>query len=603
MADQALAPPPDGVALPRTTPAAPRRGPRVRIAAKIFGTALTLVALLAVVAVFSTRNIGRVRTEMLAIAEVFTPLAYVASAIEIHQVEQELQLERALGAVGGASTAGPPKEGGGPVAALRAEGRGIDEQLAEATRLLDEGAVHAQRPEDHAELASLRERFRGIDREHHGFEERALAVLARLERGDRQAVAALLEPLPREEAEFVAELDRLRQDLERYSQASAQAAVTHQEQILRLNTIITIAAILAGILFAGVITSGLVRPIRRLVQGTADVEKGQLEVAVPVTSGDEIGTLTESFNSMVAQLRANERVKQTFGQYVDPRIVEQLLEQTGAAAAAGERRQVTVAFTDIRGFTGLAEILTPAALVLVINRYFTLMSDVVVQHGGIVDKFIGDAVMAFWSPPFVAPGEDATRACVAALRQAQQLQVLRAELPELLGFRKGAPDVGIRIGLASGEAIVGSIGSDRVKGFTVMGDTVNVASRLEGVGKVYGTQILIAEDTRRQAGGAIETREIDSIRVIGREDPLRVFELLGEAGTLDEETTQLRAAFERGLASYRGRDLAAARAHFTRCLEIRPGDGPAAVFLDRLARLQHAPPAAEWDGVWTLTSK
>jgi adenylate cyclase len=578
---------------------AARRGPGLPIASKIFGIALTLLLLLAVVAILSTRNIGRVRGEMQAVAEVFMPLAAVASAVQVHQVEQELQLERAIGSYRATPPARPAAQRA--TEALAAEGRLVDDRIATAQALIADWDARTTRPEDRAELAALRERLVALEREHGGFEGRAMAALARLERGELESAAGLLEELPREEAEFTAELQRLRTDVQAYAQASAVEAAEHQRQILRLNTFITAAAIVAGLLFAGIITSGLVRPIRRLLQGTTDVEQGRLDVSVPVTSGDEIGTLTEAFNAMVEQLRAKERIKQTFGQYIDPRVVEQLLAQT--AVAAGERQHVTVAFADLRGFTGVAENLTPTALVQVINRHFTLMAEPVVHGGGIVDKFIGDAVMAFWSPPFVSPDEHAKRACLAALQQLRQMDVLRRELPDLLGFRKGIPEVGVRIGLASGEAVVGSIGSDRVKGFTVMGDTVNVASRLEGAGKVYGTEILISEETRVQAADAIEVREIDSIRVAGRGEPLRIFELLGEANSVDEVTSRLRTTYERGLASYRARDLAGARAHFAACLEIRPEDRPSAVFLERLARHETSPPAGAWDPVWTLSSK
>jgi class 3 adenylate cyclase len=574
-----------------------RRGPRVRIAAKIFGIALALLVLLAIVAVLSTRSIGRVRGEIVVVAELFTPLASLASAVHVHQLEQEIQLERAIARYARTQDAVSFDDASRLVIA---EGRLVDERIASALDLIADWWDRLPRPEDRVELAVLRERFMALEREHGGFEGRALDALEHLARGDRAGGEALLARLPQEEEEFTRELSRLRQYLEDYAATSAAEAADHQQQILRLNTFVTIAAIVAGLLFAGIITSGLVRPIRRLVEGTAEVEGGRLDVHVPVTSGDEIATLTESFNAMVEQLRAKERIKETFGQYIDPRIVEQLLAES--VAAAGERRQLTVVFTDIRGFTGVAEHLTPTALVSVINRYFTLMSDPVVQSGGIVDKFIGDAVMAFWSPPFVPPAEHARHACLAALQQLRQLQVLQQELPELLGLRKGAPSIGLRIGIASGDAVVGSIGSDRVKGFTVMGDTVNVASRLEGVGRIYGTEILLSEETRVQAAGAIEVREIDSIRVSGREDPLQIYELLGERESLSDETATLREAFERGLASYRALDITGARAHFEACLEICPGDRPSAVFLERLAWLEAAPPPS-WDGVWTLTSK
>ena len=582
----------------------PRRKARVPIATKIFGIALALLLLLAAVAVLSTRNISRVRAELLAVADVFTPLSHLASSVQIHQVEQELHMERALAGIGrvqaGSSTS---QRAAAAAAAVQSEGRLVDERIKQAEQLIDEGALRVTREADRTELAVLRERLRAVEHEHHGFERRAMAILDAVQSGQREGADMLLGQLEQDEDEFVAELDRLRKDVQAYSQGSSAEAAEHQQQVLRLNMLITGAAVISGLLFAGIITMGLVRPIARLVQGTTEVEQGQLEVNVPVTSRDEIGTLTASFNAMVEQLRVKERIKQTFGQYIDPRVVEQLLQQSATVGAAGERRNVTVAFTDIRGFTSLGEHLTPAALVQVINRYFSLMAEPVVQEGGIVDKFIGDAVMAFWSPPFVGPGEHARRACSAAIRQVHQLQQLRKEMPDLVGLRRGTPDIGVRIGIATGDAIVGSIGSDRVKGFTVMGDTVNVASRLEGAGKVYGTTILISEEAREQAGPAIETREIDSIRVAGRQEPLRIYELLSIETPLDDETARLRDTFERGLASYRARDVATARAHFESCLRIRPEDGPSRVFLERLSRVGADALPADWDGVWTLTSK
>jgi adenylate cyclase len=569
---------------------------RIQIAVKIFGIALALLVLLATVAWISTRNVERVRQELLEVSDFFTPLTYLASSMEIHQLEQAVQIERALGA----AAAGTP----GPVRAALAEigrqGQLIDERIAQSMQLVQEGSARATSRADVAEFAALGAQLHAIEREHHGFETRAVQAIEALLAG-APLPATLRADLEREEREFVDELNATRKQLQAFSQASAAEAAAHQARILRLNIVVTAAAIVSGLLFAAIITSGLVQPIRRLVKGTLDVERGDLDTHVPVTSRDEIGALTESFNRMTEQLRLKERIKQTFGTYVDPRVVERLLEQTAGAAGAGERQRVTVAFTDIRGFTPLAENLTPPVLVQVINRYFTLMAEPIVRHGGVVDKFIGDAVMAFWSPPFVSAEDHPASACLAALEQQAQLEQLRRELPDLVGFRKGVPEIGVRIGLATGDAVVGSIGSDRVKGFTVMGDTVNVASRLEGIGRIYGTSILMSEETRQLAGAAIETREIDCIRAPGKQDPVRIYELLAAAGGLDEATARLRDSFELGLAAYRAKDLASARSYFETCLAIRPGDRPSEVFLERLQRLSAEPLPAGWDGVWTLT--
>jgi adenylate cyclase len=270
---------------------------------------------------------------------------------------------------------------------------------------------------------------------------------------------------------------------------------------------------------------------------------------------------------------------------------------------AGEKKQVTVFFSDIAGFTPIGERLSSVGVVRLINEYLSLASAPIIENHGVIDKYIGDEVMAFWCTPFVEAGEEARLACRAALAQFEQLEILRERLPDVTGLRKDLPEVHIRVGLASGEALVGSIGSDYARNFTAMGDTVNLGSRLEGANKVYGTRILICEQTRTAAGDAVETREIDWITVAGKREPLRVFELLSPAGRLSPARERARTAFEAALSAYRARDWPAAEAGFTACLDHDRDDGPARVFRERVARLRTAPPADDWDGVWRLSGK
>ena len=219
---------------------------------------------------------------------------------------------------------------------------------------------------------------------------------------------------------------------------------------------------------------------------------GELDETLAVTSQDEIGYLTVAFNSMVEQLRAKERMRETFGRYVDPRIVERLI--SGAALATeGQRRVMTVLFCDVKGFVGVSEEMTPQGLVKVMNRYFSTMSAPIHQHGGIIDKYIGDAIMAYWGPPFTADGDQAQFASLAALDMLDRVAPFRAELPDLLGLKNVPISFDIRVGIATGEALVGSVGSEVMMSYTVMGETVNLASRLEGANKLYGSRILVSE--------------------------------------------------------------------------------------------------------------
>jgi class 3 adenylate cyclase len=247
--------------------------------------------------------------------------------------------------------------------------------------------------------------------------------------------------------------------------------------------------------------------------------------------------------------------------------------------------------------------MTPVGLVNVLNRYLSVISEPVRRNRGIIDKYIGDAVMAFWGPPFTGAEEQARLACLAALEQLAALPAFQAELPDLMGVRRGVPEVAIRVGIATGEVVVGNIGSEQTRSYTVIGDTVNFASRLEGAGKAYGTRVLISEATQRLAADAVETREIDTVLVVGKSEPERIFELLGRKGEVAAERLELRDAFEAALVAYRRQGWEEAEAGFGKCLAIDPEDGPSRVFVSRIAHFRSQPPSADWNGAWALESK
>jgi adenylate cyclase len=264
---------------------------------------------------------------------------------------------------------------------------------------------------------------------------------------------------------------------------------------------------------------------------------------------------------------------------------------------------MTILFCDMKDFTTFSEGMTPAALVTVLNRYLSVMSDPVRRHNGIIDKYIGDAIMAFWGPPFTGADEQARLACLAALDQLTGLAAFRAELPDLMGLKRGFPEIDLRIGIATGDVVVGSIGSEQTRNYTVIGDTVNLASRLEGANKTYGTRVLISEATNRLAADTVETREIDSALVVGKTEPQRIFELLGRKGEVASERLALRDASVEALDAYRRGAWEEARIGFEACLAIDPCDPPSKVFLGRIAQLRTTAPCTSWNGVWSLVEK
>jgi adenylate cyclase len=380
---------------------------------------------------------------------------------------------------------------------------------------------------------------------------------------------------------------------------------TNEQQlnILRLNGILFAFAAIVGLGFFLVLTHRLQRSLSELLVGTKEVETGRLDVALRVTSHDEIGRLTESFNHMVGQLKENERVKDTFGKYLDPRIVSRLIDVQGDSASLSERRPATLFFSDIKGFSTMSENLTASAMVNLLNSYFSAVTKEIRDKQGIIDKFIGDAVMAFWTVPFSAGDQHAANACLAALAQQEAIVAFRLELPQITGLRRDAPDFAVRMGLATGEVVIGTIGSDVTKSYTVIGDVVNIASRLEGVNKAYGTQIIIEEATYRLAQNVIEARELDLLTVVGKSEPVRVYELVCRSGERTPELSELHEMFAAGLTAYRAQDWQTASVRFAECLARKAEDGPSLVFQHRVQILRATPPPPDWDGVWRHTEK
>jgi len=391
--------------------------------------------------------------------------------------------------------------------------------------------------------------------------------------------------------------------MRRLAGAAIVGTRAYQRHVVKIGLVLLAIAALLGITVAAAVTLGLVRPVRRLLAGTAAVEGGALDTVVPVTSRDEIGRLTQSFNSMVGELRVKAQIRETFGKYVDPRIVAGLIDRPELTDPKGSRREMTILFCDMKDFTTFSEGMTPAALVSVLNRYLTVMSDPVRLHNGIIDKYIGDAIMAFWGPPFTGADEQARLACLAALDQRAGLAAFRAELPDLIGLKRGFPEIDMRIGIATGDVVVGSIGSEQTRNYTVIGDTVNLASRLEGANKTYGTRVLISQATCHLAADMVETREIDSVLVVGKTEPQRIFELLGQKGEVARERLALRDAYSEALDAYRRKAWGEARAGFESCLTIVPCDPPSKVFLGRIAQFHAAAPCTSWNGVWSLVEK
>lgn len=307
------------------------------------------------------------------------------------------------------------------------------------------------------------------------------------------------------------------------------------------------------------------------------------------------GSTTLAQYSIVGRLRR--KLRKTFDKVLQREVVDQLLREPWRLHLGGEERELTVLFSDLESFSSLAERLPPDGLVASLNSYFTRFAAVLLETGAYIDKYIGDGVMAVWGAPREDP-RHARTACLAALRLRDELARLGAE-----GGKGAGRFPATRIGINSGRMVVGMVGSEGAAHYTVMGDEVVIASRLEGANKVYGTRVLVGERCYELAREAVAAREIDLVVLKGKTKPLRIFEPLGEASCLDGAVRAKMELFAAGLELYRARRWAEARERFEELLSADPGDGPARELAKRCERFAAEPPPPSWGGEFVMVEK
>ncbi|HEY5512438.1 MAG TPA: adenylate/guanylate cyclase domain-containing protein [Geomonas sp.] len=295
----------------------------------------------------------------------------------------------------------------------------------------------------------------------------------------------------------------------------------------------------------------------------------------------------EAYRNLVVE-RKGRYLKKAFSSYLSQELVDEIVKNPDRLRLGGEKREVTVLFSDIRGFTTLSESLSPEDLVQLLNEYLSPMTRIVLEEKGTLDKFIGDAVMAIFNAPLDLPGHQAS-ACRVALRMIARLHELNQEFA-----RRGIAAIDIGVGINTGEAVVGNMGADLRFDYTAIGDNVNLASRLEGLTKYYGARIVVTGATREAAGDEFIFREIDLVRVKGKQKPVAVYELM-------VDNPEIIPPFAEGLKLYRGRDFAGALQLFDRL--AAGGDGPAALYVGRCRAFLANPPDAGWDGAFVARSK
>ena len=382
--------------------------------------------------------------------------------------------------------------------------------------------------------------------------------------------------------------------------ASLDDALAPMNRLLRTITLVGVGAVVVAFVACRWIARRIARPIGTLVVESERIGRGEFDVTLDTDRKDELGDLARGFTHMAKGLAQRDFIKDTFGKFVDPSVVATLIADPKRLRPGGEQRVQTVLMSDVANFTRLGEKLTPEQLVLLLNEYLGACADIVANEKGVVDKFIGDAVVAFWGPPLT--DDHAERACRAALRMADAAASMNARCAAL-----GVAPLKVRIGIATGEMIVGNIGSPSKFNYTVMGDVVNLCARLEGVNKLYSTTILATRATAQSLGAGWVWRELDVVRVVGRGAGEPIVEIMAAPSPASADTTgkdELRRdRFVAARAHYLRREWPRAREAFEALAREFPADNAAAAMALRCARLEAIPPEPGWDGVWTLDVK
>jgi adenylate cyclase len=337
----------------------------------------------------------------------------------------------------------------------------------------------------------------------------------------------------------------------------------------------------------------LAAPVARLAGATREIGTGHYDHRVEITSNDELGQLGRAFNDMAAGLKQRVFFESALRRYLAGPVVEELIRDPSRLRLGGEKREVTVLFFDVAGFTPLAEQMAPDELVAFVNQYSDMLVEAVFRNGGTLDKFIGDAVMAYFGAPIEQP-DHAARACKAAVDMQRAIAEFAARSTD-----KRMRGLSGRVGVHTGMAVLGNMGSTHFMNYTVMGDTVNLASRLVNLNKLYRTPTMATESTIGLAGSAGASRELDRVRVKGRAEPVRIFELFGEGSAPPPDAL---VAYGEGLVHYRERRFLEAQKAFKRARAR--GDGACAdVMAERCVALAAQGPPPDWDAVHNVLEK
>lgn len=352
--------------------------------------------------------------------------------------------------------------------------------------------------------------------------------------------------------------------------------------------VIELLLLLFGLLLSGWVARRVAKPLERITEEQRRIQDlrldGEFELKSPIV---EVDSLSRSLGAMRTSLRA-------FQIYMPAELVRELILRGEDAALGGQERELSILFVDIAGFTSISEELKPEELMLQLSEYLGLLAEIIRAHSGTVDKYLGDGVMAFWGAP-VLSDHHASDACRAALECRNRIQELNEDWQA-----QGKKPFWSRIGIHTGNTLVGNVGSANRMNYTVVGDSVNLASRLEGINKIYQTNIIVSSETQEEAGSEFLFRPLDTVRVKGKQKGVEIFELIDSKEQASEKQKEFCAEFSRGVWAYNVRRFDQAHEVFKQLSETFPDDVPTQIYLRRSHRFSIVPPSVDWEPVIDL---
>jgi adenylate cyclase len=373
-------------------------------------------------------------------------------------------------------------------------------------------------------------------------------------------------------------------------------------EIQERNIYIMIISLCTSLVVIVIFAKSLSSPILSLLDETVKISKGMFKLNIQRTTNDEVGILTDYFITMAKGLEEREKVKSILGSMIDPVVVQEAMNDL-IALKRGSEKTITAFFSDVAGFSNISEQLKSVDLASLLNEYLSAMTLILQKHNGVLDKYIGDAIVGIFGAPVDVPNHS-IKACHASLQMITKLSDLRDYWVKNNLYSKEAQEMDVRIGLNTGPAKVGFMGTDNMGSFTMMGDTVNLAARLEAAGKDYGVNILISEMIKDNIQNEFFIRELDLVRVKGKNEPVKLYELISTSSDIPGNLKESTEIYQEAFKNYLNRDFSNAIKLLNESIRARgKKDKSANMLIERCETYIKEPPSENWDGVYTRTHK